>query len=107
MSWSTREIAALAGVTLRTVRHYHEVGLLEEPRRRANGYKQYDAAHLERIVRIKQLSELGFSLPQIARMGDGDQPSREAVLSLHAELSQNIAQLQQARCELRHLLAQA
>src|SRR5204863_5377681 len=40
MAWSTREIAELAGTSLRAVRHYHEVGLLAEPERRANGYKQ-------------------------------------------------------------------
>jgi hypothetical protein len=31
MAWSTRELAELAGTTLRAVRHYHEVGLLAEP----------------------------------------------------------------------------
>ncbi|MGY0020961.1 MerR family DNA-binding transcriptional regulator [Streptomyces sp. YJ-C3] len=40
MAWSTREIAELADVSLRAVRHYHEVGLLSEPERRSNGYKQ-------------------------------------------------------------------
>jgi DNA-binding transcriptional MerR regulator len=37
MAWSTRQLAELTGTTLRTVRHYHDVGLLEEPKRRANG----------------------------------------------------------------------
>ena len=34
MGWSTREVAQLAGTTLRTVRHYHEIGLLDEPERK-------------------------------------------------------------------------
>src|SRR6185312_16235456 len=33
VAWSTSELAHLAGTTARTVRHYHDVGLLEEPRR--------------------------------------------------------------------------
>uniref|UniRef100_UPI0037167E9A MerR family transcriptional regulator n=2 Tax=Bacillati TaxID=1783272 RepID=UPI0037167E9A len=53
MAWSTRELAELAGTSLRAVRHYHEVGLLEEPERRANGYKQYGVAHLVRALRIR------------------------------------------------------
>ena len=49
MAWSTRQIADLAGTSVRAVRHYHEVGLLAEPERRSNGYKQYGVAHLVRV----------------------------------------------------------
>ncbi len=52
MAWSTRQLAALAGTTLRAVRHYHEVGLLDEPERASNGYKQYRTEHLLRLLRI-------------------------------------------------------
>ena len=31
MPWSTRELAELAGTTVKAVRHYHEIGLLDEP----------------------------------------------------------------------------
>ena len=41
MAWSTRELAGLAGTTVNTIRHYHRLGLLDEPERRYNGYKQY------------------------------------------------------------------
>ncbi|GAB3239932.1 hypothetical protein GCM10027456_05360 [Kineosporia babensis] len=105
-SWSTREIAELTGVTLRTVRHYHEVGLLPEPQRRTNGYKQYDSAHRARILRIKQLTDLGFSLHRIAEMGTAEQVPREALSTLHAELTENIERLERARCELGNLLGQ-
>ncbi|MFD2466244.1 MerR family transcriptional regulator [Amycolatopsis silviterrae] len=44
------------------MRHYHEVGLLAEPERLANGYKQYGVVHLVRLLRIKRLVGLGFSL---------------------------------------------
>ena len=75
MSWSTREIAELAGTSLRAVRHYHEVGLLAEPERRANGYKQYGVRHLVRLLRVKRLVDLGFSLNQIAETVDeGEHP---------------------------------
>ena len=46
----------------------HDV-IFAEPDRSSNNYKQYGVAHLVRLVRIKRLTDLGFSLPQIAAMG--------------------------------------
>lgn len=104
MAWSTREIAELAGTSLRAVRHYHEVGLLAEPERRANGYKSYGVAHLIRLLRIKRLVDLGFSLSQIAEMGDTDEHPEEALRALDAELAATIERLQRARLELGFIL---
>ena len=107
MAWSTREIAELAGTTVRAVRHYHEVGLLDEPERRANGYKQYGVAHLVRVLRIKRLTDLGFSLSQIAAMGDGDEHPEESLRALDAELAGTIERLQRVRAELGLILRQS
>lgn len=104
MAWSTREIAELAGTSLRAVRHYHDVGLLEEPERKANGYKQYGVAHLVRVLRIKRLTELGFSLSQIAAMGEADDHPEEALRTLDAELAATIERLQRIRLELGVIL---
>lgn len=106
MAWSTREIAELAGTSLRAVRHYHDVGLLAEPERRSNGYKQYGVAHLVRLVRIKRLVDLGFSLPQIAAMGDADDHPAAELRALDEELSATIERLQRARSEVRRILDQ-
>lgn len=107
MAWSTREVAELAGTSLRAVRHYHQVGLLAEPDRRSNGYKEYGVAHLVRLVRIKRLTDLGFSLPQIAAMGDTDDHPEQALRDLDAELAASIDRLQQARNELALILEQS
>jgi DNA-binding transcriptional MerR regulator len=104
VAWSTRELAELAGTSLRAVRHYHQVGLLAEPDRLSNGYKQYGAAHLVRLVRIKRLVDLGFSLPQIAAMGEADDHPEQALRDLDAELAATIERLQHARDELGVLL---
>lgn len=48
MAWSTRQVSELAGTSLRAVRHHHEIGLLDEPDRGPNGYKQYGVAHLRK-----------------------------------------------------------
>ena len=49
------EIAKLAGVSVRTLRHYHAIGLLPEPPRGENGYRDYSAGDLARLLRIKRL----------------------------------------------------
>lgn len=64
------EIAKLAGVPVRTLRRYREVGLLPEPPRGANGYADYTTDHLVRILRIKQLASLGFPLERIGSLLD-------------------------------------
>jgi DNA-binding transcriptional MerR regulator len=107
VAWSTREVAELAGTSLRAVRHYHQIGLLAEPERNTNNYKQYGVAHLVRLVRIKRLVDLGFSLPQIAAMGDADNHPDEALRALDTELATTIDRLQRARVELAAILASA
>ena len=44
------QLAAYAGVTVRTVRHYHQIGLLPEPERDASGYRRYGATAVADIM---------------------------------------------------------
>ncbi|NMH75713.1 MerR family transcriptional regulator [Pseudonocardia xinjiangensis] len=104
MAWSTREIAEIAGTSLRAVRHYHDVGLLPEPERRPNGYKQYGVAHLVRLLRIKRMVDLGFSLARIAELREDDHHPEEALRILDAELGATIERLQRVRVELGLIL---
>jgi DNA-binding transcriptional MerR regulator len=100
MSWSTRQLAELAGTTLKTVRHYHEVGLLEEPQRSANGYKRYQVDHLIRLLRIKRLVDLGVPLSQVTAIARADADPEKALLIVDAELASSIERLQHVRAEL-------
>ncbi|MFD6447359.1 MerR family transcriptional regulator [Promicromonospora sp. NPDC060204] len=104
MAWSTRQLAEIAGTTIKAVRHYHEIGLLDEPARRSNGYKQYETAHLVRLLQIKRLSDLGVPLAQIATMGRADQDPDEALRVLDSELETTITRLQRVRAELALIL---
>lgn len=105
MAWSTREVADLAGTTVNTVRHYHRAGLLEEPERLSNGYKQYGARHLVRLLQIRRLRDIGVPLVQIEAVGStsGTTPS-EALLAIDADLAASIERLQRARAEIRAIL---
>ncbi|BBG02200.1 MULTISPECIES: MerR family transcriptional regulator [Pseudonocardia] len=104
MSWSTREIAELAGTTPRAVRHYHHIGLLPEPERRSNGYKQYGVPHLIRLLRITRLAELGVGLHAIAELGDDDEHPVDALRALDAELARQMERLSAARAEVATML---
>ncbi|MFD9704829.1 MerR family transcriptional regulator [Lentzea sp. NPDC059081] len=106
MGWSTSQLADLAGTTLRTIRHYHDVGLLPEPERKANGYKSYGVTHLVRVLRIKRLTDLGLSLAQIADLGDEDEHPGEALRELDAELAATVERLQRVRREIAVILRQ-
>lgn len=65
------ELASLAGVTVRTLRHYHQVGILAEPPRAANGYRRYGVHDLIRVLRIRRLAALGVPLDEMPNLLDG------------------------------------
>jgi len=100
MAWSTRELADLAGTTVKAVRHYHKLGLLDEPERKTNGYKQYQMPHLMRLLQISRLADLGVPLSQVASMGRADQDPDESFRVLDLELEATIGRLQRIRGEL-------
>ena len=59
------QLADYAGVTIKTVRHYHQRGLLPEPPRDASGYRRYTAQHAVELVKIRTLAEAGVPLARI------------------------------------------
>jgi MerR family transcriptional regulator, thiopeptide resistance regulator len=70
VSYSVGQVAGLAGVTIRTLHHYDEIGLLSPSGRSAVGYRIYEEADLERLQRILFYRELGFALEEIATIVD-------------------------------------
>jgi DNA-binding transcriptional MerR regulator len=64
------EVAALAGVTVRTLHHYDRIGLLSPSERTAAGYRRYTPADLDRLHRVLVYRELGFPLEEVATLLD-------------------------------------
>lgn len=62
------EVARLAGVSVRTLHHYDEIGLLPPSGRSESGYRLYSAGDIERLRRILFYRELDFPLEEIARI---------------------------------------
>ncbi len=59
------EVAALAEVNIQTLRYYERRGLLQEPKRRPSGYREYPPETVQVIRFIKRAQELGFTLAEI------------------------------------------
>jgi DNA-binding transcriptional MerR regulator len=106
--FSIGEFARLGGVSIRTLRHYDEIGLLRpvtvDP---DTGYRGYSAAQLGQINRIMALKELGLSLTQVRLMLDGGharRASRHAPPAARAAARARIC-LEQAGQDLRWLFS--
>lgn len=81
------EVAELSGVSVRTLHHYDEIGLLSPSSRSASGYRLYDDADLLRLQQVLVRRELGFSLEQIRRsLDDPELDPRAALLEQRREL---------------------
>lgn len=97
-------LAGYAGVTVRAVRHYHELGLLTEPPRDTAGYRRYGSQDLVDLVRIRTLAEAGVP---VARVGDLlNAPPEElsaAVDEIDDGLQRKISDLQATRQRLTQL----
>jgi DNA-binding transcriptional MerR regulator len=64
------EVAALAGVTVRTLHHYDRIGLLLPSERTTAGYRRYTPADLDRLHQVLVYRELGFPLEEVATLLD-------------------------------------
>ncbi|MEU9338929.1 MerR family transcriptional regulator [Streptomyces sp. NPDC048290] len=100
------ELAAVVGVTTRTVRHYHHLGLLPEPERLGNGYRSYALRHVVVLARIRRLTELGLGLPEVRDVlaDDAGRDLGEVLEELDADLARQEAALRERRVRLRRLL---
>ncbi|MFG1776000.1 MerR family transcriptional regulator [Micromonospora sp. NPDC049051] len=96
MAHTVGQVAKAAGVTVRTLHHYDEIGLLSPSGRSGTGYRRYDDADLERLQHIRYYRELGFSLEEIAAILDD--PASDPVAHLrrqHGLLTARITRLQE------------
>jgi DNA-binding transcriptional MerR regulator len=105
------EVAKLIGVSPKTIRYYHEIGLLAEPKRTEVGYRLYTAQDLLRLQRIRRLRSLGLPLDRIKEiLGETDVEQevvlRNALRSLVEELTAQILELEERREMLKKLLAE-
>jgi len=100
------QVAAYAGVTVRAVRHYHQIGLLPEPERNASGYRTYDADAVVRLIRINTLAGAGVPLARVQELLDADPEAfAEGVRAIDDDLRAEIGRLEESRKRLARLAA--
>jgi MerR family transcriptional regulator, thiopeptide resistance regulator len=68
--YTVGKVADLSSVTIRTLHHYDEIGLLSPGGRSVAGYRIYEDSDLERLQRILFYRELGFTLDEISTIVD-------------------------------------
>jgi DNA-binding transcriptional MerR regulator len=100
------QLAAYAGVTVRAVRHYHQIGLLPEPERDASGYRRYGATAVVSLIKIRTLANAGVPLSEIGQMLQaGASAFAEAVERIDGHLRQEIERLETSRKQIAQLAA--
>lgn len=101
---NSSELARRAGVTVRALRHYHQVGVMDEPPRTSNGYRQYGVHDLIRVLRIRRLAALGIALEDMPTLLDEHGSDAPAMLDrLDAELAAQIERLTAQRALIAQL----
>jgi DNA-binding transcriptional MerR regulator len=100
------QLAAYAGVTVRAVRHYHQIGLLPEPQRDASGYRRYGAMAVVSLIKIRTLANAGVPLSEIGQMLEADASTfAEAVQRIDRQLRDEIERLETSRKQIVQLAA--
>lgn len=100
------QLAAYAGVTVRAVRHYHQIGLLPEPERDASGYRRYGATAVVSLIKIRTLASAGVPLSEIGQMLEAGAPAfAEAVHRIDSQLRDEIERLETSRKQIAQLAA--
>ena len=107
-----QELARRTGVSTTTIRYYESIGLLPRPERRANGYREYNEADMDRVRLVAGARNLDLSFDDIreilALRDRREAPCRVLLDQLErkaAEIGQRIVQLQRLEKELRQLRA--
>ncbi|MBH1937490.1 MerR family transcriptional regulator [Streptomyces sp. AV19] len=99
------QAAAFVGVTIKTVRHYHRLGLVAEPERDGSGYRRYGSADLLRLIQVRTLAGAGVPLAEIGDLLDADPQRFAAALDdVRRRLTERIEDLT-ARRDTLHRLA--
>jgi DNA-binding transcriptional MerR regulator len=80
---TVKQLAAISGVTVRTLHHYDEIGLLRPATVGANGYRYYGGPELLRLQRILFHRELGVPLAEIAELLELEGEDQVGVLLQH------------------------
>jgi DNA-binding transcriptional MerR regulator len=98
------QLARYVGVSIKTVRVYHDKGLLPEPDRDSSGYRRYGAADAIELIKIRTLAEAGVPLARIRDLrGASDDEFQLALREIDAHLTARVDRFLATQERLRQL----
>src|SRR5579862_5177296 len=89
MAYTVKQLAAMSGVSVRTLHFYDEAGLLKPAFHGTNGYRFYEEQQLLTLQQILFYRELGFELKEIKRTLGRDDFEKAAALQSHRQILRN------------------
>jgi MerR family transcriptional regulator, copper efflux regulator len=108
------ELAAVSGVSAKTIRYYEDIGVLDPPARTPSGYRDYTPEATDRLAFIRSAQAVGLSLGEIrgivALRDRGTTPCGhvlDLITARAADLDRRISELQRLRTELGRLVDRA
>ncbi|PIM65711.1 MerR family transcriptional regulator, partial [Streptomyces sp. JV178] len=105
MSHTVGQVSGFAGITVRTLHHYDEIGLLVPSERTHAGHRRYSDADLDRLQQILFYRELGFPLDEVAALPDDPETDPRAHLRRqHELLTARIEKLQKMAAAVEHAM---
>jgi MerR family transcriptional regulator, thiopeptide resistance regulator len=109
--WTIGELARATGLTVRTLHHYDDIGLVRASERTAAGHRRYTAADVRRLYRVRALRGLGLSLEDVAtaldRTADDDLTTlRDLLTAQLTELAARAERISALRRQIGELLSQ-
>ncbi|MBP2475558.1 DNA-binding transcriptional MerR regulator [Crossiella equi] len=106
--WSVGELARSTGLTVRTLHHYDQIGLVVPSERTSAGHRRYTPADLRRLYRVRALRSFGLSLEDIGGTlaGAADDPAvlREVLADQLGQLDARVREAERLRDQVRSML---
>ncbi len=100
------ELSRTSGCDVETIRYYEREGLLDAPRREANGYRRYDDGHLVQLNFVRHCRSLGMSLSDVRRLREFERNPSQDCDDINTLLDRQIAQIHAQRVALEALEGQ-
>ena len=105
MHYTVGSLAEASGLTVRTLHHWDEIGLLAPAERSAAGHRRYSDDDVRRLYRIVALRGLGLSLDEVGEALEREGPDLRAAVAAHlARVEEELAQARDLRRRLRGIL---
>ncbi len=96
--WKVGELAKQTGITVRTLHHYDQIGLLSPSQRSDTGHRLYNKTDIVKLQQVTSLKQLGFTLEKIKELIGNPNFNPVEVIKMHLESLKEHIQLQEDIC---------